>query len=914
MSGSLKSGAPSAFALPGQANAILQAARATQVSQVFPERLYDTGKSSAANDLSSIFEVRFEGEIDVLKTINALRSQPGVTYAEPVYLYRLAYDPNDPASQQGFQNYLTTIHAREAWDLSKGDPSVIIAIVDTGVDWQHEDLAANIWNNADELPNNGVDDDNNGYIDDVRGWDFGGLAGTEDANPREDNPYHGTHVAGIAAAVTDNATGVASVGFNCKIMPVKTAQDNIKDSRGLPFIIHGYRGIVYAADNGASIINCSWSSPAFSQLGQDVINYALSKGALVVAAAGNDGSSSENYPAAFAGALAVAATNSSDVRTSFSNYGHWVSVAAPGQTIYSTWQPTTPTSSKYVYNSGTSMSSPVVAGVCALVKSVNPTWTPQQVGQQVRVSAANINATNPNYVKQLGFGRVDPFRALTISSPAVRWDSLLINEISGDGDGIIEPGETIAVKFRLVNYRLTANNLQVAVSTTSPNVNLTSSTLTLGALAEGQSLITPGQIVFTVAQNAKSNLRVNFLLDLTATGYADWQPFNLIVSPGNVQGGNAATTISSFGALGFWDYAGSGAQIGLGFQFPKGASTALFHGGFIVATAANRVSDVSYGRADGDINNNPRYDFAATPDGDITRRAGTLSSTEVRSKFTDSAAESPIGVQVTQIALAWDNPPYDDFVILQYDIKNTTASVLNNLYAGYYLDWDIIVAGANFAGWDPANQLGYMYATASNYYGVCAVAPANASSYRVIRNAAFDNSDAGKYQFFTGGFAVTSGNQADDWAQQIGLGPFTLQPGETRTVAFAMLGGTNLNDLKINAQAARAIYSPVGVEDNPLAPLRFELSQNQPNPFSIIAANQTVIGYTLAQDATVQVKIFNLLGQEVAVLREARQSAGAYRVNWNGRDSRGNAVPAGVYFYQVLAGNVRMVKRMVVLR
>jgi len=916
-------GTPSTLALPGNCNAILTSAQAQEIIQIFPEQSFRLQKSSSPYDLSSIYEIHFNRDLNIPKITNLLRKQPGVVYVEPVYLHYPTYDPNDPALGQGFQNYLATIKAREGWDISRGDSSVVIGIVDSGVDWQHEDLAAKIWRNPGEIPNNGIDDDGNGYKDDVRGWDFGGLSGTPDNDPREDRADHGTAVAGIAAAATDNGKGIAGVAFNCKIMAVKTSQNDVRPNGRLA-IVYGYQGIKYAADNGASIINCSWGGTSYSEFEQDVINYATSQGALVVAAAGNGGDDAEFYPAAYQHVFSVASTNSNDGRSSFSSYGYWVGVSAQGEDTYSTWQST---NTPYIFLSdGTSFSSPMAAGVCALVKSLHKDWTPQQVAQQVRISADNINNLNSGFVKRIGFGRINVQRALgAVISPAVRWVNMTISEVSGDQDGIVDPGEDIGVTFTLTNYLKNADNLIIKASSTDANVSFITSSVGLGSLPAGASLTTSEPIVFHVASNASANHRVDFLLDIFATGYADWQPFNLTIRPLSLDllGGNVATTVSSFGALGYYDYAGTGDLVGLGFQFPLGSNTALYHGGFIVATAANRVSDVSYGRADGTLTN-PRYDFITAPNGEIRRRAASLSSSEIVSRFNDSAAEAPIGVEISQTALAWNDPPNDRFVILQYVIRNKSGAAINNLYAGYYLDWDLGDAADDFAGWDQANQLGYMYESNSNYYGICPVFssfsnfPNLASSYRAVNNPAFVHNnrftDATKYQFFTGGFSVLTGNAPDDWSQQMGYGPFSLQPEATATVAFAVLGSASVNDLKASAQAARAVFTPVGVDDDAPTPLRFELSQNLPNPFQVNGPNQTVIAYSLAKDAEVQVKIFNLLGQEVALLRQARQNAGRHAVSWNGRDARGNAVPTGIYFYQVLAGNVRMVKRMVVLR
>ena len=240
--------------------------------------------------------INYSSDVDPNFVSSKISKLNEIEWAEPKFVYDPVYVPNDP--NFGSQWNLSIIDAALAWDVTKGDTNVVIGIVDTGVDWDHPDLATNIWINWDEIPGNGIDDDNNGFVDDIRGWDFGGLHGTPDNDPMEDRPDHGTHVAGISSAVTDNGIGIASIGFNSKIMAVKTTIDDERGPNG-PFIIFGFEGIVYAADNGAKVINCSWGGGGFSIFGQETIDYAVSKGALVVCAAGNSNSSNPHYPSSY---------------------------------------------------------------------------------------------------------------------------------------------------------------------------------------------------------------------------------------------------------------------------------------------------------------------------------------------------------------------------------------------------------------------------------------------------------------------------------------------------------------------------------------------------------------------------------------------------------------------------------------
>jgi subtilisin family serine protease len=898
-----------ALMMPDRVTGILERFGAVETEQLFPPRPRQLQNKPARSDLSTIYEIDFAQSVNLPKLLSLLRQQPQVVYAEPVYFRQISYAPNDTDIIR--QQYLNTIKAREAWDVTRGDTTVVIGIVDTGVEWQHPDLAANIWRNHDEIPNNGIDDDQNGYVDDVRGWDFGGLNGTADNDPREDFPAHGTHVAGIASAVTDNGIGVAGVGFKTKIMPVKTSRNDVRAPNGSPFILYGYQGIVYAAENGANIINCSWGGPGASQLEQEVIDYATELGALVVAAAGNSSSDRLFFPAGYRNVLAVANTSIDDRRNSNSNYGFWVDVSAPGTGIYNTWQPGT-----YISISGTSMSSPLAAGIAALVKSIHPDWPPAAIAEQVRLSGDNIDNLNPGFSRQLGYGRVNAQRAVTLQTPGVRVASYSLREAAGNQNGIFEANEEIAVSVSLVNLLEPVSNLSVSLSETSPHVSVVSGARNIGAIGRGDTVAVAETFNFRIGANVPASHVVTFFLNFSALGYEDWQGFTVIIRPlhGDLAVGNVATTITSFGAIGFDDYANNagGGQIGRGFEFPIGNTSALFHGGLVLATAPNRVSDVSYGDAAGE-----RYDFVTLSGGELKIQPGQRSTIEAIARFNDSVAEAPIGLTIDQKAYAWANEPWDDFIILEYRITNTTSQAVNNLYAGVYLDWDIDQSDNNFAAWDAGNQLGYEWANGSSYYGITTVFPATAKSYRAVKNQDYvgnNFTDARKYQFMTEGFQVVSSDEAHDWSQLLSHGPYSLAPGQNITVAFALLGGTDLADLQANARAARAAFLTTGVNaPSELLPQQFALSQNTPNPYARRKAEVTEIRYSVPEPGEVTLRIFNLLGQEVVVLARGFQQSGNHLVQWDGRDRRGLLVPAGVYFYQLRARDFTATRKMIVL-
>lgn len=360
--------------------------------------------SARGYDLQWVLRVEFKGVENMDKLADAFDTHKSTLYAERVPNHYLSYTPNDLGSNSSNnQWHLYKIQAQQAWDISKGSRTIKVAIVDDAVQITHPDLAPNIWVNPKEIPNNGIDDDNNGYIDDVNGYDVGG--NDNDPNPNNNNFKHGTHTAGITGSSTDNGTGIASIGFNITIIPVKTTLTGQTSTTIIP---RGYEGITYSVAAGADIISCSWGGANFTSTGSQVVQFAISKGCIVVAAMGNDNRNTLQYPASFTGVVSVAATGgSNDVRASYSNYHTTTTISAPGSFIRSTVPDNT-----YQSQSGTSMATPLVSGLLALMKSHMPGISNTDLIDILKSSADNIDAQNPSFVGRLGAGRINAYKAL----------------------------------------------------------------------------------------------------------------------------------------------------------------------------------------------------------------------------------------------------------------------------------------------------------------------------------------------------------------------------------------------------------------------------------------------------------------------------------------------------------------------
>lgn len=371
--------------------------------------LFPGAAENGAPEMAGYYRLIFDGNSGLEAVLSAYNALSCLETAEPVPIHRMNFLPNDPFRTS--QWALTRIDAYQAWDITQGSSSVPLAILDTGVDWNHPDLDGDIWLNAAD-PIGGGDTDGNGYIDDYRGWDFvTGISGCwsgEDCSGEDNDPMdfagHGTHTAGIAAAETNNGVGVAGIGFDCLIMCLRVGW-LANDGWGYISMDFAAEALYYAGNKGAKAANCSWGSSYTSYLA-NAVSYANSHGVVIVTAAGNDGNSNASYLGSRTDVIAVAATDQADHKASWSNYGTWVEIAAPGVSIYSTYFNNT-----YTYLDGTSMSAPHVVGVVGLICSADPSLSRSQVFNLVIDSAEPINDT---YYNQgfLGSGRLNAYNAV----------------------------------------------------------------------------------------------------------------------------------------------------------------------------------------------------------------------------------------------------------------------------------------------------------------------------------------------------------------------------------------------------------------------------------------------------------------------------------------------------------------------
>jgi serine protease len=768
-----------------------------EVHPLFSSKTPHAQRKKQTVNLGLIYVIQYiPSAMDLDGTITFLNGLGYFEYCEPYYIPSAltAYRPNDPESQpSGGQDFhFSQMQVYDAWSIAQGDPNVIIGVVDTGFRIDHDDLKNNY----------------------VAGYDVA----DGDANVIHPTDYHGTEVAGVCSAEANNGIGGSGTGLNCRFMPIKASPD------GGNAITSGYAGIQYAADHGCKVINLSWGGiGGYSSALQDIINYAaIDHDIVVVAAAGNSDLEADFYPASYENVLSVAALDTItdpgsgqiiSMRTNFRNfapgilgatYSYNVDIAAQGVDVF-----TTNGDLAYTYQTGSSLSTPLVSGAAGVLRAKYPAMTALQIIQLLRVTADTFYQYTQNmpYFEKIGKGRLNMYRAVTdITSPAIRMLSYTTN---GKHGVYLLAGDTISLTLDLWNYLRKTNNLSVSISSSSSSVTILNPTINPGVIDSMQGLVTTAlpfkfKINSSAAVNEKVTFRLRFLDPVN--GYFDYQYFSIFINPSmlDISTSKILSTITSNGMIGF-----DAQQNGSGVQY-NGVSV-LYEGGLLIGAPTNRVSDCVRGTSGTPDNEfkvvkSPRYIDPAYKD------------MEIQNKFNDSLAGSIIGVEIEQRSYTFDQTGLDQSFIVEYQIKNNTAAVLDTLYAALFFDWDIgpgTEYNKNRAGFDYTRKMGYAYSTIANrpYTGVELLTKENVTYYAMDNGTVPDvsniNPNSGawssalKYKCMKNGVGRAAAGMTNssgfDIANMTGAQILSIAPGEVRTVAFAILVADNLASLQSNA-------------------------------------------------------------------------------------------------------------------
>jgi hypothetical protein len=360
--------------------------------------------------LNRVYVFSFGDNAQINELISQIKSNPAVELVERKRIRKIIATPNDP--RVGDQWFLKKVQAFSAWDVAIPSGIIKVAVVDNAIQTTHPDLAANM----------------------LAGYDASDL--DNDPNPPNNNFSHGTHVAGIVSAVTNNSIGISAAANNrVKILPIKATPDN-----GNPNGIYtGYEGIQWAIDNNANVISLSWGGGGYSQIEQDIIDQAHAKGIVVLAAAGNENDENLSYPASYNHVISVASVDNNDSKSSFSSYGTSVDISAPGLGILST----IPTN-QYASFNGTSMATPLVASICGYLLSGYPTLTPDEVEQLIKKTSDDISTQNPTFNNKLGAGRINMYKLIACKS-----SNLGEVSIAASGSLSICQGDSVTLKLSL---------------------------------------------------------------------------------------------------------------------------------------------------------------------------------------------------------------------------------------------------------------------------------------------------------------------------------------------------------------------------------------------------------------------------------------------------------------------------------
>ncbi|HOG18962.1 MAG TPA: S8 family serine peptidase [Salinivirgaceae bacterium] len=769
----------------------------------------------------------------------------------------LFYEPNDPLI--GSQYYLDLIRAFDAWNISLGDSTVKVGIVDTGIDPTHIELVNQIaYNYLD--PVNGIDDDGDGFIDNFMGWNIA----ENNYNVTADVNLHGVGVAGIVVAQSNNGIGIAGVAPGVRILPVK-----IMSYSGL--LKSSYEGVVYAAEHGCKIIVCSWGGVLPSNLGREVIRYVVDElGVLVVAAAGNSRNEDLYYPASYPGVVSVLASNQFNHKWEGSTYGYRIDITAPGQNILSTAFGNT-----YSSSSGTSNAAPIVAGVASVIKSLRPHLNPYQIAAQIKATAMCLDTMPANvpYRDKMGAGRVDMFRA--VSDTNLFYLHIPTKIIDAEE---VCPSETYRLKGELKNLLCSKNGVTVTISPLSEYVSIANNTFTVNNWQSGDIVqLEDYNIRLIIDANTPLDLLipVRFTYSVDGRNYREVRTISTEKSWYDIDMFDLKMTLSNVGKPAYHSLS---PLIGNGFR-KENSSPLLWDVGLVVGKSEVKVVSGIYNNADFISNRSVSH-------------VENMTLQQATAYFTDINSPNSVGLDYQVTAYTGSEYPLNTAVIYEVTVTNVTNATIENIRVGMFANW-IVRTGAIVT---TNRQLQLVTTNSADIYpythGVTVL-----SDTESFNNYTFDTGASPQGVDITDNFTTQEMWQALNNSREMtyALEKTTpahltsakidvLQPAQPQLIRFAFLTDSHVSQIERHVQALRNHFTNISETDKPSFIV-------YPNP-----ANKTV----LFSETPNKVTVYNLLGEKVFETQTAVSELNVE--NW----------ASGVYLFVVEAGGSKTIHSIVV--
>jgi subtilisin family serine protease len=923
----------------------------------YAEMLYVANAIAFAGDRQAILAVAEAGEGD-----DKSGSDGKGDADEAILFFDQEYALLDAVGPAGAQDGLKSADADTTWNLKYvrvpevwqqhglTGAGILIGHLDTGVDLIHPDLKHRLAVNAGEIPDNGLDDDANGLIDDVYGWDFG----DGDHDPSDDAPSvagHGTHTAGTV--VGDGSAGICTgAAPGASLVPVK-----IFTSAGTSSLARIWAGQQYCVERGCRIITMSaglkGSIPS-AYLRNDRLNSEglRAAGVTVFNSAGNEHNQYDppielgmtaRIPAPWhgqpvplsstGGIITVGATghrsdepyaNGSQGPAAWDQVDPWhdwpympgpglikPDVTAPGVGIRSTL----PLPLLYSGEtwSGTSMSTPLVAGVAALMLQKNPTLSPAGIDSVLEQTALDLGASGKDVV--FGSGRIDALAAVE-AVPLDQLPDLSAVDFRPDpgGNGVLDPGELPPVAFEVTNAGLVDATGVVGNLTIDPNPYIWVQDGTANfpdVSAGGQATNLDDVFRVAVSPGTPHGHRFHMALRLeTAEGFE--RTFDLVSYLGLPDHrlhdqGDVYLTVTAHGSLG---YVSDAQIVGQGMGLIGGPS-ALFVSSLWGGTDASYVcnNDLTASGAD-PAEWRPRE----APTGHVQVLVQNPVEQVFAMAFTDSGHAQPRGITVSLSSRAWADPDLAEVIRLDYNVTNYSTADVSNYHAGLFVDWDVVDALTNVGGTDAATHSVWIGEPDGEVYGMAAIGDAPVSNVAVIDNIEYvyplsHVTNAHKIQLLQGALGAEVIDEPTDLSALVSVGPLHIAAGEQVHMSFLVGRGDSVEQFLDNIRAATGGGQVTSVQPD-RAPTPLALAQNVPNPFNPM----TTIGFVLPQSGEVELGIYDLAGRRVRTLVTGAMTAGAHSIRWDGRNDGGAAAPSGLYVYRLTTEQGTRARKMLLVR